>query len=261
MSDVTAPPLATLADGGHRPGFDPAQRWDIDWPAVIARRRLVLDHEAVPPYLVLPEVERLLTAARHDVDRLLIDTLWHTGARVSELLALTPRHFITPPGVSGEALVSLATLKRRGRPRKTARAPRRLVPIADAAYLDRLARYCATHRPQRLFAVTRHTVRNRIQRLAAGLELSFRPTPHTFRHAFAVNCVLHGVPLRILQGWLGHADLASTEIYTRVLATETVHFMRRVAFQRADASHAGATLLDSPREPRTITTMTPAEAP
>lgn len=53
---------------------------------------------------------------------------------------------------------------------------------------------------------------------------------HTLRHSFACNAILHGQPLTVLRDWLGHADLQQTEIYSRVLATETNHLMRYMTF-------------------------------
>jgi site-specific recombinase XerD len=85
-------------------------------------------------------------------------------------------------------------------------------------------------RQARFFPVTRSAINKRLERLTAPLNLTVPVSPHTFRHSFAVNAVLHGTPLPVLQGWLGHADIASTLIYTRVLTLETHHLMRRIQF-------------------------------
>lgn len=94
------------------------------------RRPVVLKHTTVPLYLLLPEVRTLLALALHANTHLLLNTLWHTGARISEALALTPSHF----HLEGEhSYVSLAMLKGRGRPKTRCRgeAIARMVPIAD----------------------------------------------------------------------------------------------------------------------------------
>ena len=62
----------------------------------------------------------------------------------------------------------------------------------------------------------------------AGLPLSVNPK--MLRHSFACNAVLHGEPLTVIRDWLGHSSLEQTEIYTRVLATETNHLMRYMSF-------------------------------
>lgn len=65
---------------------------------------------------------------------------------------------------------------------------------------------------------------------AAQGPLSIAVSCHTWRHSFAVNCVLHGTPLTVLQGWLGHAHIESTAIYTQVLTAETGHLMAGIEF-------------------------------
>ncbi len=202
----------------------------IDWGQLLEQRPAVLRHSDMPAYLLLPEVHALLDATLDDNSRLLLNTLWHTGARVSEALALTPAHFELSTRLP---YVSIETLKTRGRPRKHAAKKPRLLPLSDEHYLRQVERYITTHgvrRQARFFPVTRSAINKRLERLTAPLNLTVPVSPHTFRHSFAVNAVLHGTPLPVLQGWLGHADIASTLIYTRVLTLETHHLMRRIQF-------------------------------
>ena len=177
---------------------------------------------------MLPEVRALIGQTRHDTDWLLLELLWRTGARSSEAIALSADSFVT----EDERVFAIITrLRARGRPRKRAPPSPRRVPIADAAFIERLQRYIATHRPRgRLFQVTRQTVANRLRRAGRGLALPFAPTPERLRHSFAVNCLLHGVPIRVLQSWLGHAALSSTERYAGALESNTEHFVAGVAF-------------------------------
>lgn len=209
----------------------------IDWTHLLKRRASVLAHSSLPPYLLLPEVRSLIECLMHANHRLLFSTLWHTGARVSEVLALTPKSFVLD---GSDSYVSLRTLKQRGRPRGGIVAPvARMVPIRDEAYIQEIARYLATHGPkpgERLFPITRQAVDHRIRAAASffnndgGAKLSVPVSAHTFRHSFAVNAVLHGVPLTVLQAWLGHKNLQTTAIYTQVLAAETGHLMAWVSF-------------------------------
>jgi len=206
---------------------------DIDWSALVEQRQAVLRHSDMPPYLLRPEIHRLLDAVERDNHRLLLDTLWHTGARISECLALTRADFVLDARLP---YASIPTLKKRGRPsRRKQHARPRLVPLADAAYIRSLQRYFASHslrKNERIWPVTRDAVNKRLHRLSADLvpPPSVKVTPHVFRHSFAVNAVLHGIPLPVLQAWLGHADINSTLVYTQVLALETHHLMRRIAF-------------------------------
>ncbi|MHA2203816.1 MAG: tyrosine-type recombinase/integrase, partial [Candidatus Hodarchaeales archaeon] len=57
-----------------------------------------------------------------------------------------------------------------------------------------------------------------------------RGHPHTLRHSFAVNCILHGVPITVLKEWLGHRDITKTLIYTQILAHDSRAFMEQVSF-------------------------------
>ncbi len=204
---------------------------EIDWALLLEQRPAVLAHCELPNYLLLPEVHQLLDAVNHDNLLLMINTLWHTGARISECLALTAASFKLD---TRQPYVSLQTLKRRGRPSRRASKPR-LVPISDEPFIRQLARYIKSHRirpAQRLFTITRGAVNKRLDRLSATLPVAstIRFTPHTFRHSFAVNAILHGTPLPVVQNWLGHADIKSTLVYTQVLSLETYHLMQRIQF-------------------------------
>ena len=57
-----------------------------------------------------------------------------------------------------------------------------------------------------------------------------RAHPHTWRHTFAVNCIIQGVPVTVLREWLGHRDITKTLIYTQILAQDTRTFMDGVRF-------------------------------
>mgnify|MGYP001594267729 CR=1 FL=1 len=226
--------MAGEAPGIYQPGL---ARPLIDWTQLVKNRPAVLKHTELPPYLLLPEIRALLATVHHANNHLLFSTLWHTGARISEALAITARSFERDPSI---AYVSLKSLKQRGRPRAgIIKVPARMVPLRDPQYLNEVERYLATHRPapgERLFSITRQAADLRLRQAVrnyekvTGSSLSIPVTSHTFRHSFAVNAVLHGVPLTVLQAWLGHKNLETTAIYTQVLAAETGHLMQWVEF-------------------------------
>lgn len=210
----------------------------IDWDYLVVRRPVVLTHSTLPAYLLLPEVHALLDRALHANHHLMINTLWHTGARISECLSLTRANFHL---AAERSYVSLHVSKRRGRPRTNAAGDPvpRLLPITDHAYLLELDRYFTTHRLKandKLFPIGRHGAAKRVRTLVervkkeGGVDLPIKVTAHTFRHSFAINAVLHGVPLPVIKQWLGHRNIQSTEIYTQVLAAETGHLMQWIAF-------------------------------
>jgi integrase/recombinase XerD len=190
---------------------DPTVTLEVGRPA----RRL-------PKVLTEEEVVRLLDAARRLPGReglratALLELLYATGLRVSELIAL-PRAAFRP---GTEALVV------RGKGAKD-----RLVPVgapARAAVEAWLAAEDAARGPKPptrfLFpsrAAGGHLTRQRLAQilkdvaLAAGID-PVRVSPHVLRHAFATHLLAHGADLRSLQAMLGHADIATTEIYTHV---------------------------------------------
>lgn len=117
-------------------------RLEINWPYLVERRPLNLQlYPELPSYLLLPEVHTLFDTATHPRDHLLASFLWHTGARVSEALAVTPAHLnITDEWSSG---VILDVLKKRGRPRQVKRETirKRWVPITSPSFALDLQRY------------------------------------------------------------------------------------------------------------------------
>jgi len=105
----------------------------------------------------------------------------------------------------------------------------RVVPVAEAA-LAALAGYMAGARPgflgkrvssalflsRRGKQITRQTLWNRIRRWALSAGIEERISPHTLRHSFASHLLAGGADLRAVQAMLGHADIATTQIYTHV---------------------------------------------
>ncbi len=95
----------------------PIQHVEIDWDRLIDKRPMILAAiEHMPGYLLRPEVLILLEAEKHPTYRLILDLMWTTGAKVSEVLGLTPSSFIDDGYDFG---VTLNTPKRcPGRPKK-----------------------------------------------------------------------------------------------------------------------------------------------
>ncbi|MEE9342894.1 MAG: site-specific tyrosine recombinase XerD [Gammaproteobacteria bacterium] len=162
-------------------------------------------------------------------DRAMIELMYASGLRVSELVALTLEQINTGQGV----------VRITGKGNKE-----RLVPIGEAA-LDWLHQYLVAARPkllrgkklpqvfisQKATAITRQAFWYRIKRcaLAAGIDKAL--SPHTLRHAFATHLVNHGADLRVVQMLLGHSDLSTTQIYTHV-ARERLKELHRVHHPR-----------------------------
>jgi integrase/recombinase XerD len=174
--------------------------------------------KALPKYLSESEVDALLQAAatttppeRAALIRAALEILYATGLRVSELLAL-PR-----TALAGDA----ALLMVRGKGGKE-----RIVPLSDAAKDAAAALVSSRKKPSSwLFAgrgreaMTRQGFALLLKQvaIAAGIAPS-RVSPHVLRHSFASHMLARGADLRSLQLLLGHADIATTQIYTHVLA-------------------------------------------
>ena len=223
--------IAARIEGGARPRSTARQLSSIRrfYRQLVAQGSRVDDPSAriemprlgrpLPKSLTEAEVERLLAAPRTDTplglrDRAMIEVLYSSGLRVSELVQLR--------------LDQLNV--RQGLVRVTGKGNReRLVPLGEEAqaWVERLLRDA---RPallrgrvsDLLFPTgrgeyrTRQAVWSLIQRYAAAAEITTALSPHTLRHAFATHLLNHGADLRAVQMLLGHSDLSTTQIYTHV---------------------------------------------
>jgi integrase/recombinase XerD len=173
----------------------------------------------LPETLSIKEVNRLLETPDEKTpfgvrDSAIIELFYATGLRVSELcdLALDDIHF------------DAGYLRCMGKGRKE-----RIVPFSEAA-AARLRRYLGEVRP--VFArdesergllltrlggkLSRKTVWKLVKGYARKAGIEKRISPHTLRHSFASHLLQNGAPLRVIQEMLGHADIATTQIYTHV---------------------------------------------
>lgn len=147
-------------------------------------------------------------------DRAMLETLYATGLRVSELVGLKV----------SEVSLSDGVVRATGKGSKT-----RLVPLGEEA-IDWIRRYMEDARPQILHgqladslfvtqrggAMTRQAFWYIIKRYALIGGIHKPLSPHTLRHAFATHLLNHGADLRVVQMLLGHADISTTQIYTHV---------------------------------------------
>ena len=185
----------------------------------------------LPKVLSIAEVDRLLAAAhagandgaRSDAERLralrlacLLEVLYATGLRVSELIAL--------PASAARRDERMLVVRGKG-------GKERLVPLNQAArtamraYLDRLAegeRHASSKWLFPSFGESGHLTRQHVARELKGLVSGAgiapeRVSPHVLRHAFASHLLQNGADLRVVQTLLGHADISTTQIYTHVL--------------------------------------------
>jgi integrase/recombinase XerD len=174
---------------------------------------------SLPKSLSEAQVEALLAAP--DVaaaaglrDRAMLETLYASGLRVSELVGLKPVQVSLDMGV----------VRVLGKGSKE-----RLTPLGEEA-VEWIGRYLASARPQllsgrksdALFVTARAAPMTRqgfwalVKRHAKRAGIARAISPHTLRHAFATHLINHGADLRVVQLLLGHADISTTQIYTHV---------------------------------------------
>jgi integrase/recombinase XerD len=180
----------------------------------------ILDRN-LPKYWSKEEARKIIDSADKPRDRLIMEIMYQTGARVSELLMLSPKDIDFHA-----AVVRIPTLKRR-------KAHIRVVPI-KVGLLGMIATHIATTKPQDyqpLFLLNRTRVFQIVREVCRKAEIyDKRSHPHTFRHSFAVQCVLGGTPPLVLNEWLGHANVENTLVYTKVLAADSRGFYERLEF-------------------------------
>lgn len=175
--------------------------------------------QRLPKDLSEAQVERLLQAPLVDQplelrDKAMLEVLYATGLRVSELVGLTMSDISLRQGV----------VRVIGKGNKE-----RLVPLGEEAVYW-LENYLEHGRPwllngtsidtlfpsQRAQQMTRQTFWHRIKHHAQVAGIAKSLSPHTLRHAFATHLLNHGADLRVVQMLLGHSDLSTTQIYTHI---------------------------------------------
>ena len=173
----------------------------------------------LPDTLSEADVDKLLEAPATNTtlglrDRSMLELLYATGLRVSELVTLQERQVNLRQGV----------VRVTGKGQKE-----RLVPMGEVA-IDWLRRYLNEARPQlaagdlcealfltqRKSGMTRQAFWYLIKRYARQVGIQTALSPHTLRHAFATHLLNHGADLRAVQMLLGHSNISTTQIYTHV---------------------------------------------
>ena len=182
----------------------------IEAPKAIAKLPVVLSGKEVEALLAAP----LDAGAIELRDKAMLELLYATGLRVSELVALK----------TGEVNISAGYLMTVGKGSKE-----RLVPMGESA-CQAVERYLSEAREElakggespRLFlsrlgeGMTRQAFWNIVKKRALKAGVRTVISPHTLRHSFATHLLENGADLRSVQLMLGHADLSSTQIYTHV---------------------------------------------
>ncbi|HET7060824.1 MAG TPA: site-specific tyrosine recombinase XerD [Nitrosospira sp.] len=183
---------------------------NIDSPKLSRNLPASLTEEDVEALLNAPDVKQSMGVR----DRTMLEVLYASGLRVSELVSLEP----------GQINLSMGIVRVFGKGGKE-----RLTPLGEEA-LEWVVRYTKEARldllngklsaalfpTSRGSAMTRQAFWYLIKRYARQAGITKHLSPHTLRHAFATHLLNHGADLRVVQLLLGHADISTTQIYTHV---------------------------------------------
>lgn len=177
-------------------------------------------------YLNAEERAAFLAAARRQParDRTLCETLHFTGCRPSELLEITPARVDLSGGT-----VAIRSLKKRRDASGRAKIVYRTIPVPPD-YLDTLNTAHGLREAQKsrkraaapIWPIGRVRVWQIVKRIMveAGIPDAPQRSPKGLRHGFGVNATVNGIPLHMLQKWLGHAQLSTTAIYADAVGKE-----------------------------------------
>lgn len=191
--------------------------------------------KVLPQYLTIEEVERLLTMPNTNTllgcrDKAMLEVLYATGMRVSELVTMT----------LAEVNFEMSYVRCFGKGAKE-----RIIPIGQYA-LTALTHYVHDCRPkvqqnwkteilflnQKGQGLTRQGFWKIIKKYGQEAGIQTNLTPHVLRHSFATHLLENGADLRAIQEMLGHADIATTQIYT--------HLLNQHVLKEYEASHPRA---------------------
>lgn len=161
-------------------------------------------------YMTAAEVARVIEAAKANKrDHLFLSLLWITAARVSELLMLMPSDVLW----NDDKLIM--TILKRKRPMKAMKR----VPHAAIKELHDYFSTVPMKPKDRFFPFSRQNAVLIVRRYCAAVGIykigDKKPHPHHFRHSRAIDMVKHGVPIPVIQQFLGHVSIGSTSFYVQ----------------------------------------------
>lgn len=183
----------------------------LNWPAMQLTLVVPKRAQRVPELLTRAEVARILAACANPKHRMLLETTYGCGLRVSEVVALRVRD------IDGERQLLRIEQGKGARDRLVNLAPR---------LLERLRRYWSLYRPTRWLFPRSHATDDHLsittaQRVFANAKASSSVQKiggiHSLRHAYATHQLEHGLPVHELQRLLGHGNLGSTMHYVHWL--------------------------------------------
>lgn len=175
----------------------------------------------LPKFITYEELNKLIEAADNLRDKLIIKFLFYTGVRVSELVNLKVSDILWDEGFV--------------RVRKGKGGKERLVPI-PSFLLKELKEYLEKRNKdsEYLFIskkgdkLSTRQVQRIIKKVKERAKITKKVTPHVLRHSIATHLLRKGIDIRVIQEFLGHASLSTTQVYTHVLPSHLKEVYKKV---------------------------------
>ena len=181
--------------------------------------------KSLPKFLTPEEVEQILNNVKIDTpagfrNRVILELLWATGMRVSELSNLNfgdlnmEENEIRVFGKGAKERIVLMSDRAKGYLQQYINSARKLIaPNYDIGEINDDTPLVINNTGYRL---QNKTIRKVINEIVEKIELPKKVTPHVFRHSFATKLIENGADLRVVQELLGHAGISNTQIYTHI---------------------------------------------
>lgn len=180
---------------------------------------MLYDQKGNRKYLTKSERQAFIDAAKRaspEIETFCL-TLAYTGARISEIMALVPLRIDT----SANAIIIECLKKRKRGVYRAVPVPAELLLRLDQVHGIEARRSDPELNSRRLWTWSRTTAWTRVRTIMKAAGIAGGPVmPKALRHAFGVGGTQAGVPLNLIQRWLGHADIETTAIYTNVMGEE-----------------------------------------
>ncbi|MBP7211543.1 site-specific tyrosine recombinase XerD [bacterium] len=181
--------------------------------------------KSLPKFLTPEEVEKILNGTPMETpagfrNRAILELLWATGMRVSELSGLNfgdlnlENNEITVFGKGAKERIVLVSERAKKYLQRYIDTARSLV--AKGFRLEDITDSTPVFINNTGYRLQNKTIRNVINEIVEKIELPKHVTPHVFRHSFATHLIENGADLRVVQELLGHSSISNTQIYTHV---------------------------------------------
>ncbi|RLJ98804.1 tyrosine-type recombinase/integrase [Tenacibaculum discolor] len=188
----------------------------------------LFDTEGNRLYLTSSEVDKFLKTAKEQDPKLrtLAETMAYTGCRISEALQLSVKNIER----ESNKIVFKSLKKRRGDVYRSVPVPHNLIDLLTIGH-DLIRKQKSEKEAKTLlWQWSRQHAYELIKKVMLEAEISEgkHRSPKGLRHAYGVNAILKGVPINMLQKWMGHADIKTTSIYANAIGKEEAYIASKM---------------------------------